>query len=174
MIKRWDFWLDLSSKRPEFLPLVQYWEPKHIRDELAAKAEPLYRKAVRRWYKKHDSDLRVSAIRQRRLSILRRQQDKKATARAGVSRRAAARINAIPCWFGEFDALVFLEAAKLCQVRELQTGIQWHIDHMVPLRAADACGLHCAENIQVIPAAMNLEKNNSMTLTIRNEWLKIS
>ena len=60
----------------------------------------------------------------------------------------------------EFDLFVLSEAGKLCDLREKYTGIPWHIDHIVPLCHKDACGLHNAFNVQVVPAAWNVRKNN--------------
>lgn len=77
-----------------------------------------------------------------------------------------------PKWFGEFDELVLEEAIVLCRVRENETGIEWHVDHMYPLQAKKVSGLHCAENFQVIPGIINVSKQNKMILTQRNEWLK--
>jgi hypothetical protein len=87
-------------------------------------------------------------------------------------RRRYARIRATPTWYGEFDAFVMLEAADLCILRRDKTGFEWHIDHMVPLRAKAASGLHCAANIQVIPASINIVKQNKMIFTEVGEWLK--
>lgn len=86
--------------------------------------------------------------------------------------RRARKLNATPPWFGEVDELVMLEAADLAQRREDITGYPWHVDHMVPLKARAACGLHCASNVQVIPAAMNISKHNKMKLTEPGSWLK--
>ena len=86
-------------------------------------------------------------------------------------KRRAAELQSIPSWFGEFDELVVMEAHELAVWRLHETGIEWHVDHMVPLIAKKCCGLHCAENIQVIPALMNLQKNNRMELTRPLEWL---
>lgn len=77
-----------------------------------------------------------------------------------------------PNWFGEFDSFVLSESSELCIIREKETGIQWHIDHMFPLRAKLVCGLHCAENFQVIPAKFNTSKQNKLIFTNRYEWLK--
>lgn len=92
---------------------------------------------------------------------------------AHSSKRRAAKRQAIPLWFGEFDQFVIEEAYELAKRRESETGIKWNVDHMVPLRARNACGLHCASNIQVIPAEMNLSKNNKMVLTKPLEWLRV-
>ncbi|HCJ8471908.1 TPA: hypothetical protein NV714_005863 [Escherichia coli] len=74
--------------------------------------------------------------------------------------------------YSELDQLVILEAYKLSKIREKETGIKWHIDHMIPLNAKKVNGLHCAENIQVIPAFLNLKKNNSLMYINRYDFLK--
>lgn len=90
---------------------------------------------------------------------------------AVTHKRRARKLNATPCWFGEPDELVMLEAGDLAQRRTRATSAMWEIDHMVPLQAKKACGLHCAANIQVIPAALNRSKRNSMLFSSNLEWL---
>jgi hypothetical protein len=70
----------------------------------------------------------------------------------------------------EFDEFVFEEAAALCALREKHTNIKWHVDHIVPLFHKDACGLHIAANLQVVPASWNFKKNNKNM----NTYLTIS
>lgn len=60
----------------------------------------------------------------------------------------------------ELDRFVVAEAISLCADREAATGFKWHVDHIVPLHHKTACGLHCASNIQVVPAWWNLKKRN--------------
>ncbi len=72
----------------------------------------------------------------------------------------------------ELTALVLSEARKLTAIRREQTGIAWHIDHMIPLLAEKVSGLHIWSNFQVIPAAMNRSKKNSLVLTQPGEWLR--
>lgn len=85
--------------------------------------------------------------------------------------RRARQLRAIPSWFGEWDALVLSEASVLADTRYNETGIRWHIDHMIPLCAEVVSGLHCGENIQVIPAALNTLKCNRLMFTERYEWV---
>lgn len=98
----------------------------------------------------------------------------RARANAINAARRAVRHNALPSWFGEFDLLVISEASELSAQRTRETGTAWHVDHMVPLQAKTACGLHCANNIQVIPAAMNASKRNKLIFIEPNEWIRNS
>jgi hypothetical protein len=90
---------------------------------------------------------------------------------ANFHKRRASQINAIPKWYGEFDAFVMHEAALLSKHRSAITNIKWHIDHMIPLQSKTASGFHCASNIQVIPEALNVRKRNTMTFTKPFEWV---
>lgn len=78
-----------------------------------------------------------------------------------ASRERARKRMAIPKWFGEFDDLVCKEAFSLARERERETGIKWDVDHIVPLACKTACGLHCAENLRVIPASLNRSRRNN-------------
>lgn len=90
----------------------------------------------------------------------------------GYEQKRRARLKgAVPPWFGEFDELVLAEAAELCVRRATITAMPWEIDHMVPLLATRASGLHCADNVQVIPQWLNRTKNRRMILTQPREWL---
>ena len=60
----------------------------------------------------------------------------------------------------ELDEFVFEEAYRLSKTREQATGIKWHIDHIVPILHKQACGLHNAFNLQVVPSSWNIKKGN--------------
>ena len=63
--------------------------------------------------------------------------------------------------FTELDQFVFDEANRLKELRKKTTGIDWHLDHIVPLNHKNACGLHNAFNFQVVPAIWNVRKQNA-------------
>ena len=50
------------------------------------------------------------------------------------------------------------EVYQIAQEASVTTGYDWHVDHIVPLRKG---GLHTLNNLQVVPATWNLEKNNN-------------
>lgn len=64
---------------------------------------------------------------------------------------------ATPAWSDRNKVLEIYEQAR--KVSEL-TGIQHHVDHVVPLTSKKVCGLHNEFNLRVIPAIDNLKKHN--------------
>lgn len=94
--------------------------------------------------------------------------------RADLAKQRATKRKAVPVWYSEFDDFVIQEAFGLAKIREKETGARWDVDHMVPLRSKNACGLHCADNIQVIPKFLNAQKGNKLSLSNDYEWVKFA
>lgn len=77
------------------------------------------------------------------------------------AKRRADRMKATPKWANQF----FMEEIyDLAIFRTKDTGYKWHVDHIVPLRSKLVCGLHCEQNLQVIPAEVNLNKGNGFII----------
>lgn len=86
-------------------------------------------------------------------------------------KRRAAKLMAVPAWYSELDSFVMHEASLLSKEREERTGVRWEIDHCLPLQSSYVCGLHCAQNIQVIPSSLNKRKGNKIMMTNPFEWM---
>lgn len=67
------------------------------------------------------------------------------------------KINAVPRWAdAEKIKAVYRESARLSR----ETGVQHHVDHVVPLQSKLVCGLHWHENLAILSAVDNVRKGN--------------
>ena len=76
---------------------------------------------------------------------------------AKSAKRRARKFHATPAW-ADFQAIA--EIYKLAKQIEMETGVKQHVDHIVPLQGRNVCGLHVANNLQVISETENLSKAN--------------
>src|SRR6185369_7907728 len=66
---------------------------------------------------------------------------------------------ATPAWANsEAINAFYLEAAR----RTAQSGEKHHVDHIIPLRGKNVCGLHVETNLQVLLASENMAKHNRL------------
>lgn len=78
-------------------------------------------------------------------------------ARQYNAKRKAALLQATPKWANTDKVKEFYFAADFLG---MVTGEWYHVDHVVPLNNPLVCGLHCEQNLQVLPASDNLRKSN--------------
>lgn len=93
-----------------------------------------------------------------------------AAVRALNAKRHAAKLQRTPAW-ADHAAIraVYEESARLTK----ETGIQHHVDHIVPLQGETVCGLHVAENLRVITATENMKKRHFWDATPKAEWVSV-
>jgi hypothetical protein len=60
----------------------------------------------------------------------------------------------------EDDLWLIAEAYDLAALRTRALGIEFHVDHIIPLRGKKVSGLHVPQNIRVIPGVENMRKTN--------------
>jgi ribosomal protein L40E len=65
--------------------------------------------------------------------------------------------NATPSW-ADLDKIK--EIYKLAKILTEQTGIQYEVDHIIPINNMFVCGLHVETNLQVITKEENRRKSN--------------
>ena len=118
----------------------------------------------RRWREKNREQVRETNRRWRKQNSERQReltrrwgQQNSHKIRANTNRRRANKKQATPSW-ADHAAInsVYAEVVKL----EKETKIKYHVDHIYPLQSDYMCGLHVAENLQILPGPENLSKGN--------------
>ncbi len=69
-----------------------------------------------------------------------------------------------PNWLSEEQIKEILVEYELSAWCTEVTGIKYQVDHVVPLRGKQVCGLHVPWNLQVIPAIDNIKKSNKFVV----------
>jgi len=88
------------------------------------------------------------------------QADNKANTNRNQNKRRAKKLNATPKWLTEEDYSQITAIYKACYDLTELTGIQFHVDHIVPLQGSQVSGLHSPINLQILEASANLSKSN--------------
>lgn len=76
---------------------------------------------------------------------------------ADTRARQAMLLRAMPAWADRAKIAAFYAEAKRL---EREQGGKWHVDHVIPLRGKNVCGLHVEHNLRVCPAQENASKGN--------------
>ena len=89
-----------------------------------------------------------------------RQKTNPALFAAHTAKRRAAILCRTPKWLSKTDFANIRKFYSLADELSKAYGFKWHVDHIIPLQGKYVSGLHVIDNLQVIPANMNLSKNN--------------
>ena len=81
---------------------------------------------------------------------------------AKTAKRRSTKLNATPPWLTDEHKKEITRIYKNCLEISKQTGVQHHVDHIVPLKGKEVCGLHVPWNLQILTATENLSKNNRL------------
>jgi len=78
---------------------------------------------------------------------------------AAVARRKAAKLMRTPEWLDSVSLKEIEFTYTWCAALR-SCGLDYHVDHIVPLQGEGVSGLHVPWNMQVIPAVENIKKSN--------------
>jgi hypothetical protein len=76
------------------------------------------------------------------------------------AKRRATKLRATPKWLSKEQHKQILEFYTEAKRLEQETGIKYHVDHIVPLQGITISGLHVPWNLQILTAKENMSKGN--------------
>lgn len=80
----------------------------------------------------------------------------KSSVNARAAKRRAMQLKLTPEWSDKQEIAMFYEVAEVLS----RGGVEFHVDHIIPLQGKKAWGFHSQHNLQVIPAYQNISKGN--------------
>lgn len=142
----------------ETKPLDQFYDMPSGKLGKSAKCKPCYIEHYKQRYQNNAESLRAY---QREYGKEYRQRNRGAM-NAKKTKHRASRLNATPHW---------LTKAQLEQIKDIYKGAKemegvfpWkqEVDHIIPLRGKEVCGLHVPWNLQILCAFKNSSKGNKL------------
>ena len=157
------------SKCKENKSLDLFYKDRHTKDGFDYRCKDCIRKKTTKYYSKNAEKLKQkrkqyyqeNVERERELAKLASREWRKnnpGKRNALKAKYKADKLQATPPWVNLKDIEAFyIEAQELSKL----LGEWYHVDHIVPLRGKNVCGLHVPENLQILTAIENLRKSNT-------------
>ena len=155
--KAFEFFGKNSSKLDGLATECKDCKQEQDRSYAKKNAEKVRQRASEWYYNNKDNPEFLTASKQRQKDWRCRNLDKIA---AKENKRRALKLQAMPKWLSEEHLAAIATEYALSKWCSEVMGIQYHVDHIVPLKGKQVCGLHVPWNLQVIPAKENIIKGN--------------
>ena len=81
-------------------------------------------------------------------------------ANAKNAKYRALKLQRTPKWLSKSQYKDILKVYSKCRKVSRKTGVKHEVDHIVPLKGRDVCGLHVPWNLQIITKSNNAKKGN--------------
>ena len=88
------------------------------------------------------------------------QKQNKGRINARNAKRRAAQMCRTPLWLSNEEKEQIKHLYEYASTLSGTTGMNYHVDHIIPLQGEIVSGLHVLNNLRVIPAALNISKGN--------------
>lgn len=119
-----------------------------------------YKKKWNKNNKKYFADWNLTNIDHVRAERRKWKKANKAKINAATRKRQATQLQRTPAWLRQHDYKVMESKYAIAAWLSAVVGIDYHVDHIIPLRGKTVSGLHVPDNLSVIRAKDNLEKSN--------------
>jgi hypothetical protein len=137
-----------------------YWSAWYLsnREELPERQKscPKRKEYAKRRYKEKGEQIRVSQSNYRKTESGRVLHAKK------EAKRRACKLNATPQWLTKKHWAEIENLYWLARDLRVTSGEDYHVDHIVPLKGKNVCGLHVPWNLQILPSDLNISKSNKI------------
>lgn len=152
---------------------AQAYRNKNAREQITYfKDTPCKHGHVGLWYYKthscktckdiRDAEYRINNREKVRETLRRFKQRNPHKVNADTAKRRAAKKRATPNWLTKEMRREIVKLYKESILKRKATGIEHHVDHIVPLASDVVCGLHVPWNLQVLTEQKNLAKSNKL------------
>lgn len=111
-------------------------------------------------YRENNPEFKKKIMLRQREASKRHYRENKSDYISKDAKRRANKISATPVWLSDEQKGRINNIYKVCKSVSEKTGKLHHVDHIVPLKGENICGLHVPWNLAIIPAKMNLSKGN--------------
>ncbi len=174
---KWDAWYgevlrEQEQKRKDLLakgvktctgcnteqPLSQY--PMRTRKRTNGSTYKVYRSQCRTCRNNRAALFRASQEGQATAKAYRKSPAGKARAKKQRALRMKRSRQATPKWLTPEQRKQIVDIYEHMRDCRVVTGEDYHVDHIVPLRGENVCGLHVPWNLQVLPADVNISKSH--------------
>jgi hypothetical protein len=114
------------------------------------------------YYRQKRKEYRLKNPEKERLSSIASMQKRKPQKAAEERARQARKLKATPSWLTQQHREQMTAVYVAAQKTSGLAGFKCHVDHIIPLKGKDVCGLHVPWNLRVVSQSYNSSKRNSI------------
>jgi hypothetical protein len=140
---------------------------KQTKSGFARSCKVCHRKRAKQYYEKNNVQVNENNLARyysnhedNKIKCLQYYYNNKHTVFKNCAKRRCSKLLASPSWVDKKHEDRIGNIYKASINTSHRTGIQHHVDHIVPLQGKTVCGLHVWWNLRIIPAKINLSKGN--------------